>query len=378
MSVPLLRIYVASCSNVDTFNLSMLIPEYDLYVFYVRNAESNNSHEMFDNISNHLQSYDTVNMKIVQQNHNKIVIFALGYISSNIVYYEQINDMIITKPYFSVAVSIYNHTNIGFFSSTHATNNNMTRIIKSTQKYISMDKRRYITNISNFICTTITKESNKIQYESTHNLLYPETSDKYTDGFSRQHECIVNNSTIYSVFEYRLSTEFDIVVLGGGGVGKSALTIRLVTGDFLEEYDPTLEDTYIKKVSIDGNKFTLNILDTAGAEEFSSMQDEMMTNAQIFVIVYSITSRSTFDEAIIMREKILRCQDEEQPYIVLVGNKCDLAVQRQIEYAEGEELAKEWGNKIIFFETSAKDRINNEVCFYDGVRMLYRYWKKIH
>merc|ERR1712242_597859 len=164
--------------------------------------------------------------------------------------------------------------------------------------------------------------------------------------------------------------EYKIVVLGGGGVGKSALTIRLVTNNFLEEYDPTIEDSYRKSVVIDDKACLLDILDTAGQEEFSSMQDQWMREGQAFLVVYSITSRATFDEAIIMREKILRCKEEEEPPIVLVGNKCDLEDQRQVQTAEGAALAKEWGENSSFFETSAKEKINHEECFYAAVRLV--------
>ena len=115
--------------------------------------------------------------------------------------------------------------------------------------------------------------------------------------------------------------EYKIVVLGGGGVGKSALTIRLVTDNFLEEYDPTIEDSYRKSVVIDEKACLLDILDTAGQEEFSSMQDQWMREGQAFLVVYSITSRTTFDEAIIMREKILRCKEEEEPPMYVM-RKC--------------------------------------------------------
>lgn len=64
-------------------------------------------------------------------------------------------------------------------------------------------------------------------------------------------------------------------MLGGGGVGKSALTIRLVTDNFLDEYDPTIEDSYRKTCMIDQEMAMLEILDTAGQEEFSSMQDQV-------------------------------------------------------------------------------------------------------
>jgi len=65
---------------------------------------------------------------------------------------------------------------------------------------------------------------------------------------------------------------FVLKVLGSGAVGKSALTIRLVTDNFLDEYDPTIEDSYRKQAVIDNKVALLDILDTAGQDEFSSMQ----------------------------------------------------------------------------------------------------------
>ena len=35
--------------------------------------------------------------------------------------------------------------------------------------------------------------------------------------------------------------EYKLVVLGGGGVGKSCLTIQLIQSHFVDEYDPTIE-----------------------------------------------------------------------------------------------------------------------------------------
>lgn len=53
-----------------------------------------------------------------------------------------------------------------------------------------------------------------------------------------------------------------------GGVGKSALTIQLIQNHFVDEYDPTIEDSYRKQVVIDGETCLLDILDTAGQEEY--------------------------------------------------------------------------------------------------------------
>jgi len=164
--------------------------------------------------------------------------------------------------------------------------------------------------------------------------------------------------------------EYKIVVLGAGGVGKSALTIRLVTDNFLEEYDPTIEDSYRKSVIIDEQNALLDILDTAGQEEFSSMQDQWMREGKGFLLVYTITSRATFDELHNLYDKILRSKENQKVPIVICGNKCDLESQREVSAEEGKQLAVSWG--CPFFETSAKNRTNHEKCFFEAVREIRR------
>ena len=66
--------------------------------------------------------------------------------------------------------------------------------------------------------------------------------------------------------------EYKIVVLGSGGVGKSALTVQFVQGIFVEKYDPTIEDSYRKQVEVDGQQCMLEILDTAGTVSNSPLQ----------------------------------------------------------------------------------------------------------
>mmetsp|Transcript_17101 Transcript_17101/g.26653 ORF Transcript_17101/g.26653 Transcript_17101/m.26653 type:complete len:198 (-) Transcript_17101:219-812(-) len=167
--------------------------------------------------------------------------------------------------------------------------------------------------------------------------------------------------------------EYKIVVLGGGGVGKSALTIRLVTDNFLDEYDPTIEDSYRKQVQIDGKPALLDILDTAGQEEFNSMQDQWIREGKGFLLVYSITSRQSLEEVSVLRDKILRTKDDdlqETVPIVIAANKCDLDNQRKVSTEEGMKLAQEWGQNSAFFETSARTKINNVECFYKVVQLI--------
>ena len=87
-----------------------------------------------------------------------------------------------------------------------------------------------------------------------------------------------------------------IYVLGGGGVGKSAVTLRLVTDNFAEHYDPTIEDSYRKQIKVDGIPATVDIVDTAGQEEFNAMRDSWIRNGKGFLLVYSITNRGSFEE----------------------------------------------------------------------------------
>ncbi|KAF7643525.1 hypothetical protein LDENG_00237970 [Lucifuga dentata] len=155
--------------------------------------------------------------------------------------------------------------------------------------------------------------------------------------------------------------EYKLVVLGSGGVGKSALTVQFVQGIFVEKYDPTIEDSYRKQVEVDGQQCMLEILDTAGTEQFTAMRDLYMKNGQGFALVYSITAQSTFNDLQDLREQILRVKDTEDVPMILVGNKCDLEVERVVAKDSGIGLARQW-NSCAFLETSAKSKINvNEV-----------------
>lgn len=165
--------------------------------------------------------------------------------------------------------------------------------------------------------------------------------------------------------------EYKLVVVGGGGVGKSCLTIQLIQSHFVDEYDPTIEDSYRKQCVIDEEVALLDVLDTAGQEEYSAMREQYMRTGEGFLLVYSITSRQSFEEIMTFQQQILRVKDKDYFPIIVVGNKCDLEGERQVSKQEGEALARSFGCKFI--ETSAKSRTNVDNAFYDIVREIRRF-----
>ena len=116
-----------------------------------------------------------------------------------------------------------------------------------------------------------------------------------------------------------------LVIMGAGGVGKSALTVRYVQGMFVERYDPTIEDSYRKAVEAEGRHWLLEILDTAGTEQFVAMRDLYMRQGDGFMLVYSMVAQGTLQEALDIRQQIVRVKERTDFPCVLVANKSDLA-----------------------------------------------------
>ncbi|EJU04576.1 ras GTPase [Dacryopinax primogenitus] len=166
--------------------------------------------------------------------------------------------------------------------------------------------------------------------------------------------------------------EHELVVLGGGGVGKSAITIQYVQSRFEMGWDPTIEDTYRKPAVVDRQEVMLAIIDTAGQEEYRLMRPGYLRSAQGFLLVYDITSRVSFNDVSRFHDEICQAKDlATYPAIILLGNKADLADRRQVKTSEGEELARRM--KCGFMECSAKFRENIDEAFHAVVRAVRKY-----
>ncbi|XP_051564724.1 ras-related protein M-Ras-like isoform X1 [Myxocyprinus asiaticus] len=162
---------------------------------------------------------------------------------------------------------------------------------------------------------------------------------------------------------------YKLVVVGDGGVGKSALTIQFFQKIFVPDYDPTIEDSYLKHTEIDGQWAILDVLDTAGQEEFSAMREQYMRTGDGFLIVFSVTDKASFEHVDRFHQLILRVKDRESFPIVLVANKVDLVHLRKVTNEQGCEMAAK--HSITYIETSAKDPpMNVDRAFHELVRVI--------
>ncbi|KAI1803880.1 ras-domain-containing protein [Daldinia bambusicola] len=144
---------------------------------------------------------------------------------------------------------------------------------------------------------------------------------------------------------YQPAREFHVVVLGAA---------QFVHNEWIESYDPTIEDSYRTQVAVDGRQVVLEILDTAGTEQFVAMRDLYMKTGQGFLLVYSITSSSSLTELAGLRDEIIRIKDDATVPIVICGNKADLEDQRSVPRTKGFQISERWG--APYYEASARTR----------------------
>ena len=164
-----------------------------------------------------------------------------------------------------------------------------------------------------------------------------------------------------SIQDSEYSIPIKIAVLGQSMVGKSALTFRFINNKFPTEHDTTIEDSYSIPAKIDDIQCQLEILDTAGQDDYQTMLDTWINSADGFILVYSIDNRESFESAKTRYDRIIQLKEGQRVAIILVGNKCDLEDKREVNKEEVEKYCN--NNKINFLEASALNTINVKESF---------------
>lgn len=148
-------------------------------------------------------------------------------------------------------------------------------------------------------------------------------------------------------------------ILGKAGVGKSALIVRFMTRRFIGEYARAIEGTYKYHIETENEEVELEIADTAG-ENTAEKLSLISRRGDIFIILYSITDRSSFEEAKRIA-RFVKDSTADSVAIAIVANKCDLEHFRRVKYEEGESLSMELNCAFHEVTTSEDNKQAREV-----------------
>ncbi len=159
---------------------------------------------------------------------------------------------------------------------------------------------------------------------------------------------------------------FKSIVVGDGGVGKTALTLRFSKGFFTEDYKMTIGvDFHVKTIELDSEegptRCKLQLWDTGGQERFSSIRPMYYRGSLGAVLVFDLTNYASFQHLPQWIEEVRANIKNEIP-LLLVGNKSDLIDQRTISIEEVNQFTKDFN--LYYMETSAKTGDGVGDCFY--------------
>ena len=164
----------------------------------------------------------------------------------------------------------------------------------------------------------------------------------------------------------------NVVILGLGGVGKTCISLQFVKGEFTDNYLPTVEDEFEKEVVVDGKTYLINIVDTAGQEDFRDFRFRMINSGDCFLFVYSVENESSLNYIQEIYDDVLASKKMLPPTLIL-GNKCDLPEPFVVTKGEAKATSKQkWGG-IKIIETSAKTGKNINEAFERLIRMFKKF-----
>lgn len=117
-----------------------------------------------------------------------------------------------------------------------------------------------------------------------------------------------------------------------------------------------------------GTECQIDILDTAGQEDYAVVRDNYFRSGEGFLCVFSLVDRESFVGVSEVRDSVLRVKVDERTPLILVGNKADLHDNREVSQEDAAALAGSWG--VPYVETSAKTKMNVDKIYYDLMGMV--------
>lgn len=156
---------------------------------------------------------------------------------------------------------------------------------------------------------------------------------------------------------------YKIAVLGASQVGKSTLVSQYVNGFHWETYHPTIDDSYIRYQEVGERMAQFEVYDTAGCDKYANLRKQCIDSADAFVLVYSLTSRESFNTIKNIWEDNVKMKTDNHPTLVVGCDGDPCPTERLITKEEGESLASLWGCKYMEItrgvNSDAKSVFNN-------------------
>lgn len=166
--------------------------------------------------------------------------------------------------------------------------------------------------------------------------------------------------------------EAKIVLLGDQNVGKSSIAQRFCKNLFTGQYVVTIGGAYLqqKLVLSNGAVIKFHIWDTGGQERFRSMANLYYQDAAAAILTYDVTNEKSLESLNYWIDELKNKIDQDKIVLCLAGNKCDKETyDKKVQYSTAKALAD--SNKMIFFETSAKNDIGIKEIFHSLAKKIY-------
>lgn len=168
--------------------------------------------------------------------------------------------------------------------------------------------------------------------------------------------------------------DLKIVVLGSAYVGKTSLINRYCNGTFIENTRSTIgAGFFTHTLNIDNSEVTVMLWDTAGEERFRSVAPSLLRGANGLILVFDLTSTDSFNDIDTYMDMFLdtcKVDPNQNPPVLLLGNKCDI---NEIQQKVTTEMIEKWKQKnhvTQYYKVSAKDGSNVDSAFEEFVKSL--------
>ena len=166
-----------------------------------------------------------------------------------------------------------------------------------------------------------------------------------------------------------IKNEFNIIVVGESGVGKSQIISRIWGDEFNPNSRATIGiDFKMINIHVKNKNIKFKVWDTAGQERYKSLASSFFRNVQGIILVYDVSNKESFEDLKIWLDSIKSNLGSSENNVkkIIIGNKIDL--DREVTKDEAETFCKQL--KIEYFETSAKENVNVKEAFLKLVHMM--------